>query len=348
MAAVAVADLVVDVLDVVEVAARLEVLDDRLAALPAVHAAVLLAGELVHVGVVGHDVYLGESMALADEEVVRVVRGSYLHDAGAELAVDVVVADDGYLAPGERQDDRLPDEVHVALVLRVHGNCRVARESLGARRRHHDVVLVRLARRALRAPDYGIANVPEVAVVGLVLDFVVCKRRAAPRAPVHDVVALVDKPLVVEPAEHLRDGLGAALVEREALALPVGGVAEHALLVDDRAAILPLPFPDALHERLAPQVLAALALLLERLLDHVLRGDAGVVGARQPERVPALHAAPPDEDVLYGLVERVAHVEYARHVRRRDHDGIRPAPVGLLVEETAFLPDLVPLGLRGL
>ena len=99
-------------------------------------------------------------------------------------------------------------------------------------------------------------------MVRLVLDLVVREGRAAARAPVDDVVALVDEALVVELREHLGDGLRAALVEREALAPPVRRVAEHPLLVDDRTAVLALPLPDALDERLAPEVLAALTFAL--------------------------------------------------------------------------------------
>jgi hypothetical protein len=40
-------------------------------------------------------------------------------------------------------------------------------------------------------------------------------------------------------------------------------------------------------EVLAAQVVAALALLLQLALHHDLRGDAGVVGARHPQRVEA-------------------------------------------------------------
>src|SRR3712207_7908233 len=40
-----------------------------------------------------------------------------------------------------------------------------------------------------------------------------------------------------------------------------------------------------------------------------------------PERVVALHPAPADQHILQGVVERVADVEAAGDVRRRDHDG---------------------------
>ena len=65
-----------------------------------------------------------------------------------------------------------------------------------------------------------------------------------------------------------------------------------------RSPVSRLPLPDALDERLAPEVVPGLALAREHALDHGLRGDAGVVGARLPEGVVAAHAVPADERVL--------------------------------------------------
>ena len=41
-------------------------------------------------------------------------------------------------------------------------------------------------------------------------------------------------------------------------------------------------------------------------------GDAGVVGARQPQRDVAAHAVPADGDVDFGVLQHVAHVERRR------------------------------------
>src|ERR1700741_3990236 len=127
---------------------------------------------------------------------------------------------------------------------------------------------------------------------------------------------------------------------------PVAGGAEPLELADDGAARLLLPLPDPGDEGLPPEVLLGLALLLELPLDHVLRRDARVVGARHPERVVAVHPLVADQDVLERVVERVAEVERAGHVGRRDDDA-----VGLLrgvrvsVEVAALLPDGVPVRL---
>ena len=74
---------------------------------------------------------------------------------------------------------------------------------------------------------------------------------------------------------------------------------------------------------LAAHVAAAGLLALHQLaLDHHLGGDAGMVGARLPQHVLAAHALEAAEDVLQGVVERVADMQRAGDVGRRDDDAI--------------------------
>ena len=80
---------------------------------------------------------------------------------------------------------------------------------------------------------------------------------------------------------------------------------------------------------------------------HRLGGDAGVVGARHPKGVEALHAPPADEDVLQGVVQGVAQVQRAGDVGRRDDDGVgRARGVGIAVEEAVVFPEPQPALLR--
>ena len=74
-----------------------------------------------------------------------------------------------------------------------------------------------------------------------------------------------------------------------------------------------------------PIVVAVERLLLrgEQPFHHGLRGDPGVVGARHPEGVVALHPPPADQHVLQRVVQRVPHVQGPGHVRRRDDDRVR-------------------------
>ena len=333
VASVAGADAVGVVLDLDEVALGLKVRDYGLAGLVAVHAVILAAVYYLRVVVEDEDVV--EVVPLGDLEVVRVVAGRHLDAAGAEVHLDVVVSDDGYLAAHEGQDAGLADDVGVALVVGVHGDAGVAQHGLGARRGDDEVA---------GAVGERVAHVPEVARLVNVLDLGVGERGGALGAPVYDAFALVDELFLVEVHEGLAHGAGAGVVHREALALPVAGGAEGLELLDYPVAVLVLPGPDLVEELIAPEVEAGLALAPELFLDLYLRGDACVVVARQPEGGVAVHALVPYEHVLDGLVEGVAEVELARDIRGRDNDGEGLLfRVALGVEVVAPQPHVVDL-----
>ena len=84
-------------------------------------------------------------------------------------------------------------------------------------------------------------------------------------------------------------------------------------------------------KRLAAERAAVGFLALGELaLDDHLGGDAGVVGARLPQHVAAVHPLIAAEHVLQRVVERVAHVQVAGDVGRRNDDaiGLGVAPLG--------------------
>ena len=279
-----------------------------------------------------HDHQAGQVVTAADLEVIRVVRWRHLDRAGAERRVDVRVGHHGNPAPGQRQLDVGADQPAVPGIVGMHGHGGVAKH------RFHpgggDVDRVR----AVAVPDRD-----QLAVVVGVVNLDVGQRGQAARAPVDDPLRPVDEPVVEQPLEDGLHRAGQALVHREPLPGPVHAVAEPPHLAEDGAAGCGLPLPDPLDERLPAQVVPAQALLGQLALDHVLGGDARVIHARQPQRVVALHPAPPDQRVDQRVVERVADVQRAGHVRRRDDDrerGRRGLRVG--GEQAAFLPQPVP------
>ena len=162
-------------------------------------------------------------------------------------------------------------------------------------------------------------------------------------APVDDAAALVDQALVVKVAEGLAHGLGAGLVHGEAAAVPVAGDAHALLLLDDAVAILGLPIPNPLQELVAAQIVTGLALFLAENFFHLdLGGNAGMVGAGQPQSGVALHTLIAGQDILQGGVKGVAHMELASDVGRGHHDGeglfVR---VDLALEIAAFHPHII-------
>ena len=322
-------------LDPGQEAQLLHALHDRLAAGVAVHAVELGAGVGVHGAVVVHHVHHGQAVAQAALVVVRIVGRGDLHRARPEGRIDELVPDQGDLAADDGQDDRLAEQGRVALVLRMDRHGGVAQHGLGAGGGHGD---------AARAVGEGVAEVPELALLLLVDDLLVGEGRAGLRAPVDDPVALVDQPLLVEPDEDLLDGAGEPLVEGEAFARPVAGGADGAELLDDLAAVGALPFPDALEESLAAEIVAGDVLgVLEELLHLGLGGDAGVVGSRHPADLATAHLLEADQDVLQGVVQHMAKGEHPGHVGRGDDDRVGGlGRGGVAAEVAAPLPLRVP------
>ena len=295
------------------------------------------AGRGDHAALV-HDRHARQVVAAADLEVVRVVGRGHLDRAGAEGGVHVRVGHDRDRPAGQRELDHGADQVTVPVVVGVDGDGGVAEHGLGSCCGDDDA-----------AVTIAVADRDQFALVVGVIDLDVGQGGQAARAPVDDPLGPVDQLVVEQPLEDRLDGPGQPLVHREPLTGPVHAVAEAAHLAEDAAAVLGLPLPDALHERLAAEVVAGQAVLGELALDHVLGRDAGVVHARQPERAVALHPAPPDDGVAQRVVERVADVQRAGDVRRREHDG-EARGVGILLglgrEVARLLPVLVTAGLH--
>ena len=330
-------DLMRVVFDMVQQAKLFDLLHDGFAADIAVHAFELLAGLRVHRAVVVHDVDDFQIVAQTDFIVVRVMRRRDLHGARAEVLFDVIVCDQLDFAIDDRQDQLLADLARVAFIRRIDRDGRIAHQRLRTCRGDDDVAA---------AVRIRIAEMPQMAFLFLVDDLFVREGRAAFRAPVDDAVAFVDQTLVVQADEAFLDGGGKAFVHRETLALPVAGRSEGAQLLDDLAAVLLLPGPDAFQKLLASKIIARKPfVLLQFLLDLRLRRDAGVVRSGQPAGFAAVQLLEADENVLQRVVQDVAHRQLARDVRRRNDDRVRLlGRIHVRMEIAALFPYLVPLG----
>ena len=145
-------------------------------------------------------------------------------------------------------------------------------------------------------------------------------------------------------AAKLADGTGEIVVHGEGFARPVHGGTEFLDLFKDLPAVLLLPVPHALDERFAAHVVTLLAFLGERALHHVLRGDARMVGAGNPQNIFTLLAGMTAEYVLKSLVQGMTDMQDTRDVGRRNDDGIRIAGGGHVGRESpGFFPVFTPV-----
>ena len=302
---------------------------------------------------------------LADLEIVEVVGRRDLDRACALFRVGIFVGDDRNQPADQRQANMAAEQMLVARIVRVRGDRGVAEHRLRPRGGdghplaglfavvvHHRVLEIvevpvgvfgeRLGERRGVERRAVLARPLERALALDLHDLEVRDRGLKLRVPVDQPLVLVDEPLAIELNEHFRDRARQTLVKGESLAAPVAGGAEALELGDDRAAQFRLPRPDALDERLAAERAPVRLLPVhQHAFDHHLCGDAGVIDARLPQHVAAAHAPVTAQDVLKGVVERVAHMQIAGDVRRRDDDAKRLSrrTVGAAGPEGArFLP----------
>ena len=326
-----------------EQAPRREVLDDLRPRLEAVQPPVAFRRVVVDPRIPGEDVDPLQAVAFAHLVVVEVVGGGDLDAPGAELRVDHLVGDDGNAALGERKLDHGADEAAVAVVVGVDRDRGVAEHRLRARGRDLHVAA---------AVAQRIAHVPQRPVLLLGDDLQVRHRGLQHGVPVDEALAAVDQALLVEADEGLPHRRGETLVHGEAFVGPVDGRSHPPHLAGDGAARVLLPAPDAIHEGAPPERLARQAFGVDLALDHHLGGDARVIGARLPQRGASVHPVVADQRVHDRVLERVAHVQRAGHVGRRNHDAVRLAGGGgdeMSLPLPAFVPALLYLvGVVGL
>ena len=334
-AAVAGADIVLVILDLNQGSCCIQICDDLLAAFHTVKTLVL-AAVFIDGGIVVEYQNLLQIMALTHLEVVRVMARRNLNAAGTELHLNVLVCEDRDLTVHQRQNRLLADQMGIALIVRVDGYTGIAH--IGLRTGGCD------NQGFIRARN-RIADVPQLAVLLLVLNLGIRQRRDAVRAPVDDTAALIDQPLVVKVDKYFLNRLGTSLVHGEALTAPVTGGTQLLELLDNAVAVLLLPCPDALEELLAAKVIAGQSLLLAQVLLNLDLGcNACVVGARHPQCGIALHTLGTDQDILQGLVKCVTHVQLSGNIWGRNYNGIWLfVLIYFSVEVSVLLPEPIEL-----
>ena len=336
MATVAGTHVVLEILDLFQIATGGQILQDGLAALGGGHTGVLAAiqhGRLVGGSLATGDVLVGDGLVLGTGhmtvvgeathhrqvvttthlKVVGVVGGGDLHHTGTLGHIRVLVAHDGNFLIQQGQDDVAAVEVLVALVLGVDGHGGIAQHGLGTGGGQLQLLTGLLD---------GVQQVPEVTVLLLVFHLGVGDGGFAGGTPVDHTVAAVDETLLVQTDKDLLYRHRATLVHGEALTLPVTAGADGLQLADDTVAVLLFPSPGALQEAVATQHLLGQTLGTHSLHNLRLGGDGSVVGAGHPQSLIALHTTPADEDILQGVVQSVTHVQLTGDVGRGHHHGI--------------------------
>src|SRR5262249_12524647 len=139
--------------------------------------------------------------------------------------------------------------------------------------------------------------------------------------PVDHAGAAIDEPLCIQVDKDLYDRAVVVLVHGKGNAVPVYAATQLADLAVDDAAVFVLPLVGIFHELRTGELVLVDPFLRQHTDDLGLRGNGGVVAARNPAGVETAHPGLAHQDVLYRLVQGMTHVQYPRDVGGRDDDG---------------------------
>ena len=247
-ATLAVADGVAVRFHLLQHAQRFQFLHHAATGLEPLHLGVL-ASHLRHVAAFADDVGGVQAVPLPHLEVHRVVGRGDLQRAGAELRVDGLIAHHRDDTTHDGEDDVAAPDAVVARVVRMHRNPGVAQHRLGTGGSHgHGPAWVVFQR---------VANVIELTVHVLVVNFQIGEGGGAADAAVDDALVAIDQPLFIQADEGGSDGVAGAWLQREFVSFPVGGDAQPPRLLVDYATGLLDVLPDALYEGFAAHLVAA-------------------------------------------------------------------------------------------
>ena len=138
-------------------------------------------------------------MALAYLKVVWVVAGRYFNAAGAEIHVYVIVGNNGDFSAYQRQNECFAYKVSVARIIWINCNRTVTQHCFRSGCRYLDKFIFTVL--------YGIANVPEKALVLGVFNLRVGKGGHAFGAPVYNAVSAINETFIVKVDKNLFDSL---------------------------------------------------------------------------------------------------------------------------------------------
>jgi len=335
LAAVTVADAVVVALHLDQVTAFFQILDQAFAAGIAIQPGIG-SSRLPHGSVFRNNLKQVQGVFPAYLEVIEIMSRGDFERAGPEFTVNVRIGDHRQRPFHQRQQHFLADEGLVARVFRMDRNCGISQHGLGSGGCHNHRPL---------ATDQRVAHVIEVPVELLALDFDIGQSGHAPRAPVDHPLAPVDETFLVEAHKYLPDRPRQALIHGEPLSLPVTGGSQALELVDDDAPIFLAPVPDALQKGFPAQFVPRLLVCRKLPFDHILSGDAGMVGAGYPEHFKAGQPLVAADDVLQRIIEGMPHMQLSRHIGRRNHNTegwLRAINAGM--KPSLLLPAGIPVG----
>ncbi len=152
-------------------------------------------------------------MPFTDLIVVRIVPGGDLQCTSTKFAFYIVIANDRNAPPQDRHQHLFPDETGIPIILRVYGDCGVARDGFRPGGGHRYIVTGAIRQHVFevvkRSWLFGVFHLQ------------IRHGRLQPRRPVNHARAFVNQTLLVQPDKGLAHRARQAFIQSKPLSGPV-------------------------------------------------------------------------------------------------------------------------------
>ena len=301
-----------------------QVLLNLLAHIETVHTDIQ-AGSFTKRSVIIEDVDARQIVLLTQHVVVHIVGRSYLQTTGTELYIYVIVLDNRNNTSYQRNNHLLTLQPGILGVIRIDAHGCISHDGFRAGGSNHCIT-------SFGVTFYHILQIVQLAVLFLVDNFLVTKCGQCLRVPVHHADTTINQTFVIQVNKNLEHAFTAFLIHSKSCTIPIARSTQLAELLQDDAAMFVSPFPGMLQELVAGKV-CLLDALCGKFVHHLGLGSNGcMVGSRHPAGILAFHAGTAYQNILYGIIKHVSHVQHTGDVGGRDDDGVRLTTIGFRTE----------------
>ena len=284
MAAITCADVVAVVFYFYQIAASLQIGNNGLTGIVAIHSFVLSA-QLVNLTIVIQNTDHFQIVPQTNFKVVGIMGRCHLDASSAELHLRIVIGNNRNFFVHQGQNDFLAHDSAIAFIVGIDTDTGISQHSLRTGSSHNHFPA---------AVSQRITDMPQMARLVHILHFCIRQGSDTVGAPVDNSAALVYQTFFIQGNKHFPDSFGATLVHSKAGTIPIAGGAQFLLLLHNPVSVFIFPIPHPFQELLPAQIITGQAFFSEFLFHLDLCSNTSMVNAGHPQGIITLHPLKPD------------------------------------------------------
>ncbi len=239
------------------------------------------------------------------------MRGRDFDGSGAKTKLDCIVCHHWNFAPHQRHTNHFPDHIREFFVVRVNRNRDIPKHRFWTRGRNDNFST---------AVNRRVCYFPELPLLFLEFHLNIRETRVMKSTIINNPFTSVNQPVVPELLECAVNRLDDFFVQRESVCVPVQRRAQRANLALHSSAIFRHEIPNLLIQFLTRKIKPSFSLFFQIFFKNNPRLKPGMIRARHPQSILAVHPRIANQNVLNRDHQTVANVQISVRIWRRQND----------------------------